>query len=405
MRDRGSRLTSRGRMPWHETDAVNERMRFVMSLEKGACSVAEACRAFGISRKTGYKILGRYRELGVDGIRDQSRAPKSHPNQIPLEVESAVLRVRRRHPTWGSKKILAVLARESSDASWPARSTVDALLKRVGLVKPRGPRRRRQPPHGRPTVVASASNDVWSMDYKGHFRVGDGTRCDPLTVNDMFSRASLVCRAMVAPKSDDVRKQLERAFRSFGLPRMMLSDNGPPFASCGLGRLSRLGVWLLRLGIRPVLIEPGRPDQNGRHERFHETLKKETAMPPCATVGAQQASFQRFQKIYNEERPHEALDMRVPAEVYACSPREMPSRLVDHEYASGFEQRRVRTDGAIKWQGSLVFVGEALSGEVVGLRQAVEDVWQLHLGPLCLGVVRDRLVLPFAEIGEPALPG
>ena len=182
-------------------------------------------------------------------------------------------------------------------------------------------------------------NDAWSIDYKGWFRVGDGTRCDPLTVNDVASRASLVCRAMVQPKLEDVKRRLDLTFRQFGLPQVMLSDNGPPFGSTGLGRLSRLGVWLMRLGIRPVFIEPGRPDQNGRHERFHETLKAETANPPKATIGAQQRAFGRFQSEYNEERPHEALGMRVPAEVWDFSAREMPASLPEFHYGDGVESR------------------------------------------------------------------
>jgi transposase InsO family protein len=203
---------------------------------------------------------------------------------------------------------------------------------------------------------------MWSMDYKGWFRVGDGTRCDPLTVNDVCSRASLVLRAMVGPKLPDVKRKLEEAFHEYGLPDHMLSDNGPPFASAGgLGRLSRLSVWLLRLGVMPVLIEPGHPEQNGRHERYHETLKAETASPPKATVRAQQGAFDRFRPVYNEQRPHEALGMRVPAEVYEPSQRQMPAKLPEHEYPAGFEVRCVRPNGTIRWTGDTPFVGEALA--------------------------------------------
>jgi putative transposase len=274
-------------MPWTQTDPVLERQKFVKALMTKRLTMTEACRQFGISRKTGYKVMARHAELGMAGLADASRAPKTHPNQSPPEVEGAILRVRKAHPTWGSKKILATLDREQPDECWPARSTIDAILQRAGVVEPRGVRRRRQP-SAPPVVEANAPNDVWSMDYKGWFRVGDGTRCDPLTVNDVFSRASLTCQAMVSPKSEDVRRRLEETFAVFGLPRFMLSDGGPPFGSNGLGRLSRLGVWLVRLGVVPILIEPGRPDQNGRHERFHETLKAETASPPSGSIRAQQ---------------------------------------------------------------------------------------------------------------------
>lgn len=385
-------------MPWTQTDPVIERQKFVRLVLKGQVTMTQACQQFGISRKTGYKILARHAELGMAGLSDASRAPKSHPNQTSPEVEGAILRVRKAHPTWGSKKILWTLDRERPGQDWPARSTVDEILKRAGVVEPRGRRRRRQPSSA-PVVEAAAPNDVWSMDYKGWFRVGDGTRCDPLTVNDVCSRASLVCNAMVSPKTADVKQRLEAAFRAFGMPRFMLSDGGPPFGSNGLGRLSKLGVWLVRVGVVPVLIEPGRPDQNGRHERFHETLKAETASPPRASIRAQQASFDRFQQVYNEERPHEALAMKVPAEVYELSPRQLPRVLPEHSYQDGFEERRVRADGAIKWSGSQVFVGEAFRGETVGVEAVSDGLWHVHLGPLRLGVLhgRSRTIVPLED--------
>ncbi len=392
-------------MPWTQTDPVNERQKFVLAVLKQRLTVVEACERFGISRKTGYKWLARHAELGMKGLADASRAPKRHPNQAPPEVETAVLRVRKVHPTWGSKKLLATLDRERPDEDWPVRSTIDAILKRAGVVTPRGRRRRRQP-SAPPFVEAAAPNDVWSMDYKGWFRVGDGTRCDPLTINDAFSRVSLECRAMVSPKSMDVRRRLEWTFRGFGMPMFLLSDGGPPFGSQGLGRLSRLGVWLVRIGVVPILTQPGRPDQNGRHERFHETLKAETASPPRASIRAQQASFDGFQREYNEVRPHEALDMKTPAEVHELSPRELPVDPPHHGYPDGFESRRVRPDGGIKWGGWSVFVGEAFAGEVVGLDQVDDDLWHVHLGPLRLGVLhgRSRTIVPL-EQGVTHVPG
>lgn len=385
------------RMPWHETDPVNERLKFVAMHQSKLHTMAELCALFKISRKTGYKILSRYSEAGPEGLRDRSRAARSHPNQTSPEVEGAILRIRKARPTWGSKKILAVLAREADASEWPVRSTIDAVLKRSGVVSPRGRRRRREP-SAPPVVRASQPNDVWSIDYKGWFRVGDGTRCDPLTINDVFSRASLVCRAMVSPKLADVQARLRLAFEHFGLPSFMLSDNGPPFGSTGLGRLSRLGVWLLRLRVQPVFIQPGRPDQNGRHERFHETLKLETATPPKATIPAQQTAFGRFQIVYNEERPHEGIGMRVPAELYDFSARSLPSILPDHEYAEGFATRRVRRDGTIKWDGEYVFVGEAMRGEAVGLTEVADGQRHVYIGKMRLGVLhrRSKTVVPFA---------
>jgi transposase InsO family protein len=386
-------------MPWHQTDPVSERLKFVAAVKEGLLSMTDLCRAAGISRKTGYKILSRYERDGPEGLLDRSRAPWTHPNRTPAEIEAAVLRVRKAWPTWGSKKILAVLRREGELESLPARSTVDGILRRAGLVTPRGKRSRRQP-SAPPLVQALEPNDVWSIDYKGWFKVRDGTRCDPLTINDVFSRASLECRALVAPKLEDVRSRLDVLFREHGLPHFMLSDNGPPFASRGIGRLSRLGVWLLRLGVTPVLIQPGRPEQNGCHERFHRTLKAETTRPPKATIRAQQRAFDRFRRDYNEQRPHESLDQRVPAEIYKPSKRAMPRDLPEYDYPGEFELRRVSRGGTMKWLGRFIFVGEALAGETVGLECVDEQIWQLHLGPMPLGVLHERsgTIVPLAQL-------
>jgi len=383
-------------MSWHHTAPVNERLKFIAAAQSGRRTMTDVCRDFGISRKTGYKLLRRYDEEGADALRDRSRAPHRHPNQTSAEVEAAVLRVRKAHSTWGSKKILAVLERDWVTDELPVRSTVDAILKRAGVVRPRKRRWRTKQPSWRPKLDVRGPNDVWSIDYKGWFRVGDGTRCDPLTVNDCFSRASLECRALVAPKLEDVQHRLERTFWRLGLPKVMLSDNGPPFGSNGLGRLSRLGVWLVRLGVRPVFIEPGHPEQNGRHERFHETLKAETATPPRASVRAQQMAFDRFKLHYNEERPHEALGMRTPAELYTHSERSMPIALREHEYSENLEVRRIRRDGTMKWSGGYVFVGEAMAGELVGLEPVDDGHWYVQLGVVRLGVLHERMrtVLP-----------
>lgn len=377
---------------------MNERLKFVAAVQEGRLSMTDLCARFGISRKTGYKILARYAQDGPEGLLDRSRAPRQHPNQTSRELEAAILRIRKAHPTWGSKKILAVLDRDGSFDDLPARSTVDEILRRAGVVQPRRTRRRRMIV-SRPRVEAHAPNDVWSIDYKGWFRVGDGTRCDPLTVNDGFSRASLECRAMVSPKLDDVRWRLESLFWKHGLPNFMLSDNGPPFGSVGLGGLSRLGVWLLRYGVTPLFIEPGHPEQNGRHERFHETLKAETATPPRASIRAQQGAFTVWQRHYNEERPHEAIGMRVPADLYRPSMRRMTMGTPEHEYPITFEQRRVRRDGSMKWAGGYLFIGEAFVDETVGVESRDDGRSYVHLGPMTLGVIHDRsrTVLPLAD--------
>lgn len=389
-------------MPWQQTDRVNERLKFVAAAQTSSESMTELCARFGISRKTGYKILKRYESEGARGLADRSRAPRGHPNKTPVELERAILRVRRAHPTWGSKKILATLARDWVSSDLPARSTVDQILCRAGLVTPRRKRRSRSPSRSTPVVEAHAPNDVWSIDYKGWFKLGDGTRCDPLTLNDVFSRASLECRAMVRPKLEGVRMRLDRVFRDVGLPKAMLSDNGAPFGAQGVGGLSRLGVWLLKLDVQPIFIQPGHPEQNGRHERFHKTLKAETASPPQATLRAQQRAFDRFTVCYNHERPHEALEMSTPSELYEPSTRSMPSRLPEFEYSELFEVRRVRADGTIKWEGEYVFLGTALTGELVGIEPVGERDWHVHLGRMRLGFLHEEtgIVLPLPAGGE-----
>jgi transposase InsO family protein len=377
-------------MPWHQTDPVNERLQFVAAAQRGHQSMTELCARYGISRKTGYKLLRRFEDLGPEGLRDQSRSPHSHPNETSEAVQAALLRVRKAYPSWGSKKLLAFLTRERPDLELPARSTVDTILKRAGLVQPRSKRRHLRREHAAPVVEVARPNDVWTIDYKGWFKVGDGTRCDPLTVNDAFSRKSLEIRALVAPKLENVKDRLLELFLTFGLPTHVLSDNGPPFGSSGLGGLTRLGVWMLKIGVEPVLIQPGRPDQNGRHERFHETLKAETASPPRSSIRAQQRSFDRFQRTYNEERPHEALDMRTPDEVYEPSTRTRFEEDYDFEYEGDLEVRRVRRDGAIKWQSGHVFLGEAFAGEVVGIEQVADGHSHVWIGTNRLGVLHER---------------
>jgi transposase InsO family protein len=371
-------------------------LKFVAASQSGRRTMTELCAEYGISRKTGYKYLQRYQEEGPDALRDRSRAPHRHPNQTPWEIEAAVLRVRKAHPTWGSKKILAVLERERVIDEVPARSTVDAILARAGVVRPRKRRNRLLPRSGPPTVEAVEPNDAWSIDFKGWFRVGDGTRCDPLTVNDMATRTSLELRAMVAPKLEDVQYRLKELFWQRGLPGAMLSDNGPPFASRGIGGLSRLSVWLLRLGVQPIFIQPGHPEQNGRHERFHETMKEETTSPPRASIRAQQGAFNRFRVEYNDERPHEALGMRTPGELYTPSTRQMMLVPPEHEYDETFEVRRVRRDGSMKWDGGWVFIGEALAGELIGVEEVDDGHRHVHLGPMRVGVLheRSRTVMP-----------
>jgi transposase InsO family protein len=376
-------------MGWEETCAVTERMKFVLEVQQGDRTVAQACRVAGVSRKTGYKWLARFEAGGVPALQDRSRAPRTHPHAVPLEIQAMLLEARRLHPDWGAVTLLEWLSRRHPRQEFPAPSTVSELLKRHGLVKARG-RSRRTPPYSQPFSQAREPNAIWSADFKGYFKTGDQRCCYPLTVSDAFSRYLLVCRGLLEPSTEAVWPWFERAFREYGLPLAIRTDNGAPFASRGIGGLSKLSAWWVRLGITPERIEPGCPQQNGRHERMHRTLKRRSAKPPRASLPAQQRAFDRFRLEYNEERPHHALALSTPAEFYRPSPRPYPSRLPEIEYPSGFVVRHVRHAGGIKWQGRLVYVGHALTGEPVGLYQIDEGLWSVYYGALELGRLDTR---------------
>jgi transposase InsO family protein len=381
-------------MPWKETCTVDQRMRFLVACEGGSETVAELCRQYGISRKTGYKWLGRYVQEGVEGLRDRSRAPNHPSNGVGVEVERAVIAARAAHPTWGPKKVRVLLEREDGERVWPARSTIAEILKRNGLVVPRK-RRRRTPPQEEPFRTCSGPNAVWCMDFKGWFRTGDGRRCDPLTLSDAYSRYLLRCQGLRETGVASVRALMEAAFREYGLPWAIRSDNGAPFASRGVGGLSPLSVWWIRLGIVPERIEPGEPQQNGRHERMHLTLKRETASPPERNLLAQQRRFDAFRREYNEIRPHEALGMETPACCYQPSARACPSRLEDPEYPADWSGRRVCDRGEFRWQVGKVFLGRALDGELVGLEPVGGRYWRVWFSRMALGVLQtggDRLL-------------
>ena len=332
-------------MPWKETHVMDEKMRFIAACVAGEEAMAELCRRSAISRKTGYKWLSRYQTHGAAGLEDRSRAPHHHPHRVEPAIERLILAARTDHPTWGPRKLLAWLERRHREAPWPAASTVGELLSRHGLVVRRRRRRRAAPSSPLP-AMPTEPGALWCADFKGWFRTGDGERCTPLTISDAASRYLLRCQGLGRWTGTElVRPIFEAAFREHGLPEAMRTDNGPPFASVGLGGLSRLSVWWIRLGIRPEWIEPGHPEQNGRHERMHRTLAAETTRPAARNRRAQQRVFDRFVREYNEERPHEALGQRPPAEQYRRSVRPYPSRLAEVEYDDEWTTRAVRGAG------------------------------------------------------------
>jgi putative transposase len=375
-----------GRM---ETCAVNERMRFVMAIEAHEESFAATCRRFQISRRIGYKWLARYREEGVGGLVDRSRAPLHHPHAMTEEVAERCLAVRRKHPTWGPVKVQAWLERHAPQIEWPAASTIGALFDREGLTIKRR-LRRRSPPSSAPFAHCGAANDVWCIDLKGWFLTGDGTHCEPLTLSDAYSRYLFRCQVVAHTDTNHVWPVLDAAFREFGLPYRLRSDNGAPFASRGAGGLSKLSVKVIKAGVVPERIAPGKPQQNGRLERLHLTLLQDTASPPARSLREQLDRFRRFQNIYNEDRPHAALGNDTPAEHYALSPRRFDGVLREPDYGSDHTIRRVRHNGEIRWQGNTIYISEALIGEPVGLIENDDGAWTVDYGPIVLGVIAHR---------------
>lgn len=373
-------------MPWREVCSMDEKVRLMAALSAEEESVSELCEHFAISRKTAYKWWRRYLEFGPEGLKERSHAAQVVPWAISEAQAEAIIAVRRAHPRWGPRKLRAKLNQCAPGQSWPAPSTIGELLRREKLSQPRK-RRKSARPSPIPLRTALAPNDIWCTDFKGPFHTGDGVRCDPLTLTDAYSRYLLSVKAVDKAGYADCRSELERVFREYGLPRAIRSDNGPPFASVGVTGLTRLSVWWLKLGIMPERIEPGRPEQNGRHERMHKTLKAECASPPQANRGAQQTRFDQFRDEFNHQRPHEALGQTTPATYYTPSPRSYPSRLEDPQYPAAYQPRRVRHTGEIKWQGEFVFLSEPLANEVVGVVETDDGDAEVYFGPMMLGLI------------------
>jgi transposase InsO family protein len=368
---------------------MEERIHFVMAVKRQEESFAAICRSFGVSRRVGYKWLERYGDEGIEGLKDRSRAPLHHPQAMPERIAERCIGVRRMHPTWGPLKVRAWLEAHKPQTQWPASSTIGELFDREGLTVKRR-LRRRSPPSSAPFAPCAAANEVWCIDFKGWFVTGDGGRCEPLTLSDAHSRYLLRCQALAHTDADHVWPVLDAAFREFGLPLRLRSDNGPPFASCGAGGLSQLSVKVIKAGIVPERIAPGQPQQNGRLERLHLTLLQDTAKPPAPTLREQLKRLRRFQRIYNEERPHQALGNDTPAKHYAASPRRFDGILREPDYGADHAVRRVRHNGEIRWQGNTIYISAALIGEPVGLLENHDGSLTVCYGPIVLGVIAHR---------------
>jgi len=366
-------------MPWKVSDTLDERMRFILAHESGLYSMTELCRQHGISRQNGYKWLARYAAEGLEGLRDRSRAPLTSPQRMQPPIEALLLQTRRERHHWGPRKILAHLALKHPELAdvLPAASTVGDLFRRHHLV---ASRRRRihagQPPA--PPLRAEAPNQVWTADFKGEFRLGSGVYCYPFTLADGFSRYLLTCQGQRSTALQGVQAALTLAFRTYGLPEAIRTDNGTPFVGHGLTGLGTLGVWWIKLGIQHQRIAPGRPDQNGRHERMHRTMKAETTRPPEENFRRQQARFDRFRADFNHVRPHEALGQRPPATLYTCSLRPFPERLPEPNYPGYSELRKLSHTGHFKFRGRTYFLARPLRGERIGIVEIDDDVWSVR---------------------------
>jgi len=376
-------------VPWKETGPMEERLKFVLMHQDG-WAVTDLSEAFGVSRKTGYKWLERYEQVGLEGFREGSRAPHRHPNAVAAEIEAAIVQLKLERPKRGPKKLLDLLQRRQPEVCWPVRSTIGAILKRHGLVRSRR-RCRKTPPYEQPFAGLDQPNAVWSADFKGWFLTRDRQRCDPLTITDNYSRYLIRCQAVRPTSFEAVQPIFVGAFHEYGLPEAIRTDNGPPFATTTVGGLSHLSVWWIRLGILPERIQPGKPQQNPRHERMHRTLKDEAISPPKTTIRRQQAAFEAFRHEFNHERPHEAIDQHFPAELYVPSPRPYPLILPEMTYPDDMQVRWVKHQGDISWKTHHVYLTATLAGELVGLRQVAEDRWDIFFGPLRLAQLDTEL--------------
>jgi len=368
---------------------MDERRRFIGDHAHGLYDMTELSARYGISRKTGYKWLARFEAEGRAGLVDRSHAPHACPHRISREVAQLIVAARGAHPSWGPRKLLAWLGPRHPGLELPAISTAGDLLARRGLVKKRRRRRR----HTHPGVVPAVThepNDLWTADFKGHFKTRDGVYCYPLTVADQHTRFLLACQGLSSIHGWRVRPVFERLFREYGLPRAIRTDNGVPFATRGLHGLSQLNVWWMRLGITHQRIRPARPQENGCHERMHKTLKYEATKPPQKNRLAQQRRFHTFQAEYNEERPHEALAGKPPASCYTSSPRPYPAHLPALEYPGHFLVKPVTAAGNLRFKHKLLFIAHALAHHRIGFDEVAEGVWSIYFGTVLLGRLDER---------------
>jgi transposase InsO family protein len=363
-----------------------ERMKFIAMVEEKNESMAAICRAFGVSRKTGYKWLERFQEYGPEGLQERSSAPRKNGNALRTDQIDAIVALRKERPSWGPRKLHARLRTLGTCEPLPAVSTIGAVIKRHGLIRPRR-RRAIGPRELTGLTIGERPNEVWCVDFKGDFLLGDGTRCYPLTITDYESRYLIACVALSSTAEAPANEVFKRVFLEYGLPEYIRSDNGTPFSSTGIGGLTKLCIDWIKLGIVPERIEPGHPEQNGRHERMHRTLKAEATRPPQYDLAAQQRAFDRFRHEYNDERPHEAIGLRTPASRYAVS-RRRKIEFSSPTYPDTMQTRALDARGRLRNHGKAVAITKSLATEFVGIEQVADGVDAVYFGPLRLGILR-----------------
>lgn len=378
-------------MPWKEVRPMDQKVHFISDWLRGGHSFSALCRFYGISRKTGYKWIHRFETLGAEGLDEKSRRPGHSPQQTPHVIRQEIIRLRRSisRDAPGAKKIRSMLMIAHPGWDIPSATTIYNILRREGLVETRKPRRR-VARMTQPFKPVTGPNQVWSADFKGQFMTADSQWCYPLTVMDHTSRFLLECRGFEGTRLEPTKASFTKLFQQHGLPERIRTDNGVPFATTSTAGLSRLSVWWIRLGILPERIEPGKPQQNGRHERMHRTLKKATTKPPSRSAKAQQRRFDEFRKRYNFERPHESLGQTTPASHYRPSPRAMPKRLPQIEYPGHFRVERASGGGVICCDGMTIYVGHILTGELVGMEEIDNGIWDVYFGPVRIGGYDER---------------
>jgi transposase InsO family protein len=378
---------------------MDDRHQFVRHAVKGDIEISVLCDVFGISRKTGYKWLHRYDEEGKKGLGDRPRTPRSIPHKTPEKIRDFIVKTRKWMTSWGPTKILQHANKVAPHLDMPSRTTVHNILVREGLAKKKRRRTKRKHP-GKPYTTPEGTNDIWTVDFKGEFKLLNGYYCYPLTIMDEYSRFLLGCQGLYNTAHDGTKEVFKRVFKEYGLPRAIKSDNGSPFASIGLGRLSRLSVWWIELGIEPILTQPGRPQQNGKHERMHKTLKDEATKPPRANLQAQQRRFNEWVEEYNFVRPHDALEGDYPCEVYRYSEKEYPRSLPKVEYPDHYEVRLVSANSGFRWNDRYVGANSALIGKYIGLEPLLDGIWTVYFSFKRLGFLDERKLKVADEFGR-----